>query len=359
MAAVGAFPLLLEREPGWIYRRSWDLPLLIGSAVLVPLPLLFAWFAQSSGWLTPQRAIDAINIAVAALVGGPHLFSTVTFTFLDGSFRRQHRLYISLSFLLPAAVMYLGIYHYAALIQFFFAWASLHVLHQIIYLSDCYRAARESLWSRAVDYGVILTGLYPIGLYKLARGEFHVGGVVLAFPDRLRAAHLPELAGLIFAGFVIAWVAKTAKEARAGRISAPKTLLIAVTSIVSFFLPMGSNLDVLFQGYNTWHSFQYLFLLWIINRLRYQRHEIDNPFVAALVRRGTMWPYYLCFLAATGVLVVLTVLVRAATSLSADQSYFVVVLSTLLMHYYFDHFLFTRTEYVTGGTITAAATRPA
>ena len=31
-------------------------------------------------------------------------------------------------------------------------------------------------------------------------------------------------------------------------------------------VPMGSNLDVLFQGYNAWHSFQYLFLLWLINR---------------------------------------------------------------------------------------------
>ena len=109
---------------------------------------------------------------------------------------------------------------------------------------------------------------------------------------------------------------------------------------------MGSNLDVLFQGYNTWHSFQYLFLLWLINRLRYQRGEIDNPLVAKLVSQRTMVPYYLCFLAATGVLVVLTVLIRALTPLSADQSYFVVVLSILLMHYYFDHFLFTRSGWV-------------
>jgi hypothetical protein len=29
------------------------------------------------------------------------------------------------------------------------------------------------------------------------------------------------------------------------------------------------------------------------------------------------------------------------TPLSADKSYFVVVLSVLLMHYYFDHFLFS------------------
>ena len=49
---------------------------------------------------------------------------------------------------------------------------------------------------------------------------------------------------------------------------------------------------------------------------------------------------------ATGVTVIITFIVRALTPLSADQSYFVVILSTLLMHYYFDHLLFTKTEYV-------------
>src|SRR5215831_114392 len=133
-------PLAPGREPGWIYKPSWDLPLLIFSAVLVPLPFLVAWMAQFTGWMSQERAIDLINIAVAALVGGPHLFSTITFTFLDGKFRARHPRYAALAFLLPIAVIYLGIYHYTFLVTFFFSWASLHVLHQIIYLTDCYRA---------------------------------------------------------------------------------------------------------------------------------------------------------------------------------------------------------------------------
>jgi len=116
--------------------------------------------------------------------------------------------------------------------------------------------------------------------------------------------------------------------------------------VVSFCLPMGSNLDVLFQGYNTWHSFQYLFLLWLINRLRDQRGEIDNPFVQRMVRQRSMGLYYLCFLGATGVIVLVTLLVQAVTTLRADQSYFIVVLSVLLMHYYFDHFLFSHPQMV-------------
>jgi hypothetical protein len=350
MAAVaGTAPDFLRREPGWIYTKSWDLSRIIFSAVLVPMPFLFAYAAQRTGWISARQAIDGINIMVAALVGGPHLFSTFTLTFLDASFRRNHPVYTWLALLIPAGVVYLGVYHYTMLITFFFSWASLHVLHQVIYLSDCYRVKNgeaDPLWSRAVDYGVILTGLYPIGMYKLSQRQFHVGGVLLPYPDWLLNLHLPEIAGVVFGTLMIAWIAKTVAESRQGRMSGPKTLLIAITSVVSFCLPMGSNLDILFQGYNTWHSFQYLFLLWLINRLRYQRGEIDNPFVRALARRRSMIPYYLCFLAATGVTVVVTFIVRALTPLAADQSYFVVILSTLLMHYYFDHFLFTRTEYV-------------
>ena len=341
--------MLSGREPGWIYKRSWDLSLIIFSAVLVPLPFLVAWLAQVTGWLKPQTAINAINISVALLIGGPHLFSTITFTFLDGGFRARHKAYLAMAFVLPAIVIFLGVYYYTALITFFFTWASIHVLHQIIYLTDCYRtrsAYAEEKWSRLLDYGLVLTGLYPIGLYKMSLKLFLVGGVVLPYPDFLRVFNLPVLAGIVFFVFLFAWIAKTAREFRDGRGNVPKTLLIGVTTVVSFCLPMGSNLDVLFQGYNTWHSFQYLFLLWLINRLRDQRGEIVNPLVRRLVRSGNMTGYYLCFLAATGVIVLLTVVVRAVTPLKADQSYFVVVLSVLLMHYYFDHFLFTHPQMV-------------
>ncbi len=350
MAAFAGSPSLVSgREAGWIYKRSWDLPLLIFSAVLVPFPFLVAWLAQVSGWMKPQQAIDLINIAVATLIGGPHLFSTITFTFLDPKFRARYRWYGNLAFVLPLFVVLMGVYHYELLITFFFSWASLHVLHQVIYLTDCYRArraVREPQWSRIVDYGLILTALYPIGIYKLSLRQFYVGGVVLPYPDWLRAIPLAEIAGAAFALFLTLWIGKTIIEFREGRASLPKTLLIGVTTLVSFFLPMGSNLDVLFQGYNTWHSFQYLFLLWLINRLRDERGEIGEGFVRRLVRRQGMGAYYLCFLAATGVMVLLTILVRATTHLSPDRSYFVVVLSVLLMHYYFDHFLFSHPQMI-------------
>jgi hypothetical protein len=350
MAAIQGTPALLgRREPGWIYKASWDLPLIIFSVLLVPLPLLIAWLAQRTGWLGAEKTVDLINVTVALLIGGPHLFSTITFTFLDGRFRSRYKTYIATAFVLPAIVIFLGIYYYTALITLFFTWASIHVLHQVVYLTDCYRSRsshREQKWSRLVDYGLVMTALYPIGIYKISQHAFNVGGVVLPYPDFLRMFNLPVLAGIVFGMFLVAWIAKTAVEFREERGSVPKTLLISVTTLVSFCLPLGSNLDVLFQGYNTWHSFQYLFLLWLINRLRDQRGEIQNPFVQWMVRRPGMTMYYLCFLGATGVIVLVTFVVRAVTPLRPDQSYFVVVLSVLLMHYYFDHFLFSRPQMI-------------
>jgi hypothetical protein len=348
-ALAGTAAVLSGRRAGWIYKPSWDLPVLILSAVLVPLPFLVAWGAQMSGRIGQQQAIDFINIVVATLIGGPHLFSTVTFTVLDGRFRTRHPRYLYAAMILPAIVLYLGITQYRLLITFFFSWASLHVLHQVIYLSDCYRTRQgrpDPVWSRAVDYGLILTALYPIGLVKISQGKFGVGGVILPYPDFLRPLQLPLLAGIAFGGCLIGWAVKTTIEIRRGTVSVPKTLLIGITTLVSFLLPLGSNLDILFQGYNTWHSFQYLFLLWLINRLRDQRGEIDEGVVRRLVRRRGMSVYYLCFVAATGIMVILTLLVRATTPLSADQSYFIVVLSVLLMHYYFDHFLFAHPQLV-------------
>ena len=57
-----------------------------------------------------------------------------------------------------------------------------------------------------------------------------------------------------------------------------------------------------------------------------------------------MAAYYSVFAAATGLMLVVMVGVRRLTTLSPDQSYFIPVLSVLLMHYYFDHLLFSQPE---------------
>jgi hypothetical protein len=60
----------------------------------------------------------------------------------------------------------------------FFFWASIHVLHQIVYVTELYNHKRRSslsLPSRAAEYAVILTALYPLAAWKIASGKFLIG----------------------------------------------------------------------------------------------------------------------------------------------------------------------------------------
>lgn len=46
---------------------------------------------------------------------------------------------------------------------------------------------------------------------------------------------------------------------------------MGLASVLFFVTPMLANLDVAFQGLNTWHSFQYLALVLYLNRFRSER----------------------------------------------------------------------------------------
>jgi len=70
----------------------------------------------------------------------------------------------------------------------------------------------------------------------------------------------------VFLFFLASFLYKSYREYKEDRFNVPSFVLISVTTIVSMLIPTFSNLDVAFQGYNTWHSFQYLFLLWLLNR---------------------------------------------------------------------------------------------
>src|ERR1700722_8178772 len=106
MAALAGAPpsLLTRREPGWIYKPSWDLPLIIFSAILVPLPFLMAWAAQATGLLTLDKTVDWINIVVALLLGGPHLSPPSSYSFVEDPSPPRHKSYLLMAFIIPLVV---------------------------------------------------------------------------------------------------------------------------------------------------------------------------------------------------------------------------------------------------------------
>ncbi|HEV8539349.1 MAG TPA: hypothetical protein VGR15_10580 [Bacteroidota bacterium] len=354
----------------WLNNRTWDLTFISFSAILVVLPfgayeilkylLTIDSFRESLG-VNPADVLDVsrniVNGLIALFIGGPHMYSTYTRTFLDGEFRKHHVFFLLGSLVLPFIVVYLGIVNFQLLITFFFFWASIHILHQIAYIIDCYNQKNSrpiSLPSRILDYAVVFSSLYPIGVWRMVNNDFKIGQISLLFPDFLLIQNNPTtgwavflLAVMIFGVSVTLWLGRTYREYVRGELHTPKALLMGLTIVVSFFIPAYHELDVAFQGFNTWHSFQYLGLTLYINRLRQQKEGISTPLIRSLSAEGRGWRFYMfnvgCAVVAVG-MIGLLLLNRHALGFTFDQCYYVVVLSFLLMHYYHDHLLFTKTD---------------
>src|SRR5215212_2959958 len=328
-------------EGHWLRSRTWDLTFLILSAALVPIPLL-----MYHGLGVSQTAV---NLIVAGLIGGPHLYSTFTYTFFEPNYRSRHRAFLLGSLALPVLVTILAFVNLQVLLTIFFTWASIHVLHQITYINDCYaakRPVRRSLKGRIVDYGVVFTCLYPMATPQILDHDFQLGGNQLYVPgwaDHGVVADLQIFAAFAAFGiFFVLWMGKNIREARQGLLIVPSVLLIGLTIAIGFTLPLFPNIDVAFQGFNTWHSFQYLALIWFLNSMRKERGELDNHFIAESNGPDRPWRFYAVNVALTAAAGALVLLITQIPGVSTQKAYYIVILSTLWQHYYLDHLQFTK-----------------
>ena len=107
-------------------------------------------------------------------------------------------------------------------------------------------------------------------------------------------------------------------------------------------LPLFPNIDVAFQGFNCWHSLQYLGLIWFLNSMRKERGEIDNHFVAEMNGPDRPLNFYLLSVGLTIIAGALVLLIHGVAGVDLQKAYYIVILSTLLQHYYLDHLQFTK-----------------
>lgn len=342
----------------WLRSQRWDLTFITLSVILVPIPYL-AWLGLNSLGLNIDLTRNVVNGLVALAVGGPHMYCTFTRTMLDRDFLTKRPAFARSTIAIPLIVISLALLNLELLLTVFFFWASLHVLHQIIYILEVYDKKRKSslsLPSRVIDYAVVLTSLYPIAAYRLTISrDLLIGTNDLgkSIPEFLKQPLFFYLAAAVFGLAFVLFIAKTIVEYRNGSLHVPKTVFIVVTAVTSFIVPSLGNLDTAFQGMNTWHSFQYLALTWYINRIREEKGEMHAlPIVERISRPGAARSYYLLMVGFT----VGTVLIGAVifsilrfganmtVSAAFDRSYYISVLSFLWMHYYHDHFLFTQPQ---------------
>lgn len=362
----------LSQTAGWLRSRRWDLTFIILSILLVGTPyLLYVAILQLPAFVGPLASTlnttpddlsrNAVNLLVALLLGGPHMYSTFTRTALDKDFARKNRGFLLSSLLIPVIVVIMAVINLSLLLTVFFFWASIHVLHQIIYITDLYnekKASKLTLVSRWSDYALVLTCLYPLAAWRIASGTFAIGTTDISGFIGSFLPLGPWMIWLASAAFLIAlvvWIGKSIAEYRQGVLHGPKTLFLGLTAVVSFSIPALGNLDTAFQGMNVWHSLQYLALTWMLNNLRWERGELKNSkFVTELSEKGSTRRYYgfnIALTIADGALALVVFgfmyyIFGTSFDFAFDRAYYIAVLSFLWVHYYHDHYLFTKPEVI-------------
>jgi len=331
-------------ENGWIRSKRWDLGWLVLTFLTVPLAPLMHYLG-----LTPEGVATVIMIAV----GGPHVFVTFTRTNMDPKFVRKHRSLSRIVYLIPFATAAFALSYTPLFLTLFFTWAAFHVLQQIAYLSNCY-SNRQRLTptpvERFFEYGVVFSCLFPFATVRMVEGTFMLDNTKLLVPEAVLGPGLIWLAFCTFGAFVVGWIVLSVKRHRRGELHFGKTALIAATAGATFFTPLFKNLDVAFQGINTWHCVQYLALIWWANRIRRERGETEMAFVRAISERG--WAGFARYYgAAVGATVLLVAAIYgfhwAFPQVSILLAYYMLGKGLLLAHYYYDTFLFTQRDELT------------
>jgi hypothetical protein len=325
----------------WLHSKGWDLSFITLSSVLVVIPLALYEFVGNSATF--------VNLFIAGIIGGPHMYATFFRTTFDRPFRQRHHVLMKTSLLIPVLVVLLALWNFQLLITMFFFWASIHVLHQIAYILECYdRRQPHTLqrWSRVIDYAVVLTCLFPVASYKFIHDKFYIGNTLLLYPEMLKTPLVFYAVSTVFTLALLCFIGKTVVEIWHGTAHYPKILLVMITVSLALLTTSysGERLEIAFQGFNTWHSFQYLALTWYINTLRRQRGDIESPMMQWLSEagKGRFYYFYGVNVALTFGALCLIGIVFALSGLPFEHSYYIVVLSFLLVHYYHDHVLFTQ-----------------
>jgi hypothetical protein len=327
----------------WIRDRRFDLIFLTLSGCLVFFPYLSYGLLQKLG-VSEATSSLIVGLSVTLLVGGPHMYSTYLRTAFEPRFRKRWGLLAYLPLILiPTLVVIGSLYAFILLLTAFFLWASLHVTHQAQFISETYRMRAGGpvrALDRWLDGAVILGALYVMAMYKFVADKFALGDAVLLFPNFLKYRWVAVAFTAGYAIFFLFYVVRTFGEIRRGETSWPRLLFMIMTVAMAFVVPIFDNLDMSFQGFNTWHSLQYLALTWFMLGREADSGRIGSGLARALAGRENTKKFYLSMIGATLSAGVIYLILWKGLHFPQDKSYYVVVLSFLLVHYFYDHIVF-------------------
>jgi uncharacterized membrane protein YhhN len=179
-----------------------------------------------------------------------------------------------------------------------------------------------------------------MAMYKFVADKFALGDSVLLFPNFLKHRWVAVAFTVGYAAFFLFYVARTFGEIRRGQTSWPRLLFMTMTVAMAFIVPVFDNLDISFQGFNTWHSLQYLALTWFMLGREADSGRIGSSLARALAGKENTKKFYFSMIGATLSAGVIYLILWKGLNFPQDKSYYVVVLSFLLVHYFYDHILF-------------------
>src|SRR5512143_771591 len=242
-----------SRSSQWIANPRWDLVTLTLSAALVAVPPLVHTLGKTTA--------GGVDLLITLLIGGPHMYATFLKTIFEPRFRQVHpALTWAPVVVVPIGVVLGAVYAFPWLLTFFFTWASIHVCDQASYIGYLYRekggAARP--WQRLLDFSVVITSLYSYAMYRHVAGTFRIGDTTLWFPAFLKHTWFADSFAVFTAALIAAWVVFTANQIRRRELATPYAFFMALTIAVALLVPRLPELSISFQGFNAWHSFQYL-----------------------------------------------------------------------------------------------------
>ena len=104
----------------WLYTRRWDLIFISLSVVLVTVPYLSWLLVRDVLHIESDIGRQGVNLAVAVLIGGPHMYTTFTRTAFDKNYRSKHRAILVSSLVIPVVVISLALSNLPLLLTIFF-----------------------------------------------------------------------------------------------------------------------------------------------------------------------------------------------------------------------------------------------
>ncbi len=284
--AIAALPSTPSRAaPAWVIGRGADLAWLIGGAVLS-----YALLAAHLVFAVPAVALYVVWVLA---IDGPHVFATLSRTYLDAEERaaRARLLRWSLGFyaLGPAAVgaaVLLGTrVPFDVFLVFCGLWAYWHVVRQhygvlVLYKRKAGEPAGDRFDERVLHVGLVA----PFVSFTLTHPRTVAMMGFDAPPAWARAGSLAAWAVLAVAA--VAFVAHEAAEARDGRpVNVPKVLFLAAAISVSVLLfapPVVARVqyEAVSPIVTSFHNVQYLAIVWFFHRNRRARRRMAGPRVA-------------------------------------------------------------------------------